>query len=133
MLKEKIEALTSEINNLTAATLDEIEAETLQLLRMVHFALWESDCYHNTLGRFDQYIYPYYEADLKAGRITEQQGFDLIEEFFLACNKDSDLYVGMQQGDNGQSIVLGGRDQEGNYRFNKVSEICLKASFMSVV
>ena len=103
--------------------------EALQLLRMVHFALWESDCYHNTLGRFDQYIYPYYEADLKAGRITEQQGFDLIEEFFLACNKDSDLYVGMQQGDNGQSIVLGGRDQEGNYRFNKVSEICLKASY----
>ena len=103
--------------------------EALQLLRMVHFALWESDCYHNTLGRFDQYVYPYYEADIKAGRITEKQGFDLIEEFFLACNKDSDLYVGMQQGDNGQSIVLGGRDQEGNYRFNKVSEICLKASY----
>ena len=103
--------------------------EALQLLRMVHFALWESDCYHNTLGRFDQYIYPYYEADIKAGRITEKQGFDLIEEFFLACNKDSDLYVGMQQGDNGQSIVLGGRDQEGNYLFNEVSRICLKASY----
>ena len=103
--------------------------EALQLLRMVHFALWESDCYHNTLGRFDQYIYPYYEADLKAGRITEKQGFDLIEEFFLSCNKDSDLYVGMQQGDNGQSIVLGGRDPEGNYLFNEVSRICLKASY----
>lgn len=103
--------------------------QALQLLRIVHFALWESDCYHNTLGRFDQYIYPYYKADKDAGRITDEQAFDLIEEFFLSCNKDSDLYIGMQQGDNGQSIVLGGHDQEGNYLFNEVSEMCMKASY----
>ena len=103
--------------------------EALQLLRMVHFSLWESDCYHNTLGRFDQYIYPYYKADIDAGRITEEEAFDLIEEFFLACNKDSDLYVGMQQGDNGQSLVLGGRAQDGRYLFNEVSRMCLRASY----
>lgn len=103
--------------------------QALQLLRIVHFALWESDCYHNTLGRFDQYIYPYYKADIDAGRITKEQAYDLIEEFFLTCNKDSDLYVGMQQGDNGQSIVLGGRNPEGEYLFNEVSEMCLKASY----
>lgn len=103
--------------------------EALQLLRIVHFALWESDCYHNTLGRFDQYIYPYYKADIASGRINEEEAFDLIEEFFLDCNKDSDLYVGMQQGDNGQSIVLGGRDENGEYLFNEVSRICLKASY----
>ncbi|MBO4476389.1 MAG: pyruvate formate-lyase [Bacteroidales bacterium] len=103
--------------------------QALQLLRMVHFALWESDCYHNTLGRFDQYIYPYYKADIDAGRITGEQAFDLVEEFFLACNKDSDLYIGMQQGDNGQSIVLGGRNQKGEYLFNEVSKMCLRASY----
>ena len=52
--------------------------QALQLLRIVHFALWESDCYHNTLGRFDQYIYPFYKADKEAGRITDEQAFDLI-------------------------------------------------------
>ena len=103
--------------------------EALQLLRIVHFALWESDCYHNTLGRFDQYIYPYYRSDIDAGRLTQEQAFDLIEEFFLTCNKDSDLYVGMQQGDNGQSIVLAGRDAKGNYLFNEVSQMCLRASY----
>lgn len=102
--------------------------EALQLLRIVHFALWESDCYHNTLGRFDQYIYPYYKASREAG-MSDEEAFDLIEEFFLTCNKDSDLYIGMQQGDNGQSIVLGGRDMEGNYLFNEVSRMCLKASY----
>jgi formate C-acetyltransferase len=103
--------------------------EALQLLRMVHFTLWESDCYHNTLGRFDQYIYPYYKSDLEKGVLTEEQAYELIMEFFLACNKDSDLYVGMQQGDNGQSLVLGGRDAEGNCLFNEVSRMCLKASY----
>ena len=103
--------------------------EALQLLRIVHFALWESDCYHNTLGRFDQYIYPYYKSDIEKGTLTEEQAYELIMEFFLACNKDSDLYVGMQQGDNGQSLVLGGRDAEGNCLFNEVSRMCLKASY----
>lgn len=103
--------------------------QALQLLRIVHYALWESDCYHNTLGRFDQYIYPYYKADREAGRITDDEAFDLIEEFFLSCNKDSDLYIGMQQGDNGQSIVLGGRNQKGEYLFNEVSRMCLRASY----
>ena len=103
--------------------------EALQLLRIVHFALWESDCYHNTLGRFDQYIYPYYKSDVESGRITDDEAYELITEFFLACNKDSDLYIGMQQGDNGQSLVLGGRDAEGNCLFNEVSRMCLKASY----
>ncbi|MBQ9548466.1 MAG: pyruvate formate-lyase [Bacteroidales bacterium] len=103
--------------------------QALQLLRMVHFTLWESDCYHNTLGRFDQYIYPFYEADLRAGRLDRDGAADLITEFFLTCNKDSDLYVGMQQGDNGQSIVLAGRDADGRYLFNEVSRICLEASY----
>ena len=119
-----------------AETLDAIHTkgattlrEALQLLRIVHFALWESDCYHNTLGRFDQYIYPYYKNDISNGRLTDEEAYEYIMEFFLACNKDSDLYVGMQQGDNGQSLVLGGKDAEGNCLFNEVSRMCLKASY----
>lgn len=103
--------------------------EALQLLRVLHFALWEAGNYHNTLGRFDQYIYPYYRKDVDNENLTKEEAFDLVEEFFLACNKDSDLYPGMQQGDNGQSIVLGGRNANGDCLFNELSELCLKASY----
>lgn len=103
--------------------------EALQLLRILHFSIWEASNYHNTLGRFDQYMYPYYIKDINEGVLTKEEAFDLLEEFFLMCNKDSDLYPGMQQGDNGQSIVLGGRDIQGKYLFNELSEMCLKASF----
>ena len=103
--------------------------EALQLLRVMHFCLWEAGHYHNTLGRFDQYIYIYYVRDIESGRLTREEAKELIEEFFLMCNKDSDLYPGMQQGDNGQSIVLAGRSADGKYLFNEVSKICLEASY----
>ena len=41
---------------------------------------------------------------------------------------DADVYEGIQQGDNGQSMVLGGLDKDGNDAFNDLSEICLTAS-----
>lgn len=102
--------------------------EALQLLRAVHYLLWISGVYHNTLGRFDQYMYPYMKSDLEKGVLTKEEAYDLVLEFFLACNRDSDLYPGMQQGDNGQSMVLGGRSPEGEYLFNDLSEMCLRAS-----
>ncbi len=103
--------------------------DALQLLRFIHFGLWESGCYHNTLGRFDQYMWPYYKGDIDSGRLTKDEAYELLLSFFLACNKDSDLYPGMQQGDNGQSLVLGGRDASGKTLFNELSSLCLDASY----
>ncbi len=102
--------------------------EALQFLRLVHYCLWCSFNYHNTLGRFDQYLYPYYQKDIAEGRLTDETALELIEEFFISCNKDSDLYTGMQQGDNGQSMVLGGLNPDGTESYNALSDLCLQAS-----
>jgi formate C-acetyltransferase len=102
--------------------------EALQFLRILHFVLWASGNYHNTLGRFDHYMWKYLKKDIEDKVLDYDSAFELLEEFFLSFNKDSDLYPGMQQGDNGQSMVLGGVDREGNDSFNLLSEMCLKAS-----
>lgn len=102
--------------------------EALQMFRILHYALWLEGDYHNTVGRFDQYIYPYFKRDMDAGVYTKETALDLLEDFFLSFNKDSDLYVGVQQGDNGQSMVLGGRLEDGSEGFNELSELCLLAS-----
>ncbi len=102
--------------------------EALQAFRIIHYSLWLEGNYHNTVGRFDKYVYPYLKADLERGAITEDEAYDLIVDFFLSFNKDSDTYVGVQQGDNGQSMVLGGMDENGNEVFNLLSKMCLKAS-----
>lgn len=102
--------------------------EALQMFRILHYTLWAEGEYHNTIGRFDQYIYPYYKKDLEEGIITREEAFELMEEFFITFNKDSDLYMGVQQGDNGQSMMLGGCNASGECCFNEVSEMCLEAS-----
>ena len=102
--------------------------EALQFFRIIHFTLWLEGNYHITVGRFDQYIYPYLKADMDKGILNEETALELLEDFFLSFNKDSDLYPGVQQGDNGQSMVLGGMDKDGNNAFNLLSSLCLKAS-----
>ncbi len=102
--------------------------EALQMFRILHYSLWLEGDYHNTVGRFDQYMYPYFKADMDKGLYDHDSALDLIEDFFLSFNKDSDLYVGVQQGDNGQSMVLGGRLADGTDGFNELSAICLEAS-----
>lgn len=102
--------------------------EALQFFRILHFFLWMEGCYHNTVGRFDQYMYPYFKKDLEAGLYTRKTALELLEDFFLSFNKDNDLYYGMQRGDNGQSMVLGGLTGDGCDGFNLLSELCLEAS-----
>ena len=102
--------------------------EALQFFRIIHYSLWLEGNYHNTVGRFDKDIYPYFKADMENGVYTRESALELIEDFFLNFNKDSDMYVGVQQGDNGQSMVLGGIDENGNEVFSELSELCLIAS-----
>ncbi len=102
--------------------------EALQFFRILHYSLWLEGDYHNTVGRFDQYMYPYFKADIDSGKLNEDSALELLEDFFISFNKDSDLYVGVQQGDNGQSMVLGGCDIDGNDCFNELSRLCLLAS-----
>ena len=101
--------------------------EALQSLRILHYAMWCEGEYHCGLGRIDQYLFPYYDADIKAGRLTDETALEELEEFFVACNRDSDLYIGIQQGDNGQSVMLGGVTRDGKPAFNALSRLCLKA------
>ena len=82
---------------------------------------------HLTLGLFDRYMYPYYCASVQAGESREDL-LDILEEFFVSINFDTDLYQGMQQGDNGQSMVLGGYDENGKDAYNELSGLCMKAS-----
>lgn len=122
-------------NQIVADTLSRVPArapesflEALQMFRILHYTMWCGRNYHNTVGRFDQYLYPYLKRDMERGLYDEESALELLEEFFLTFNRDSDLYPGMQQGDNGQSMVLGGLNPDGSDSYNLLSELCLKAS-----
>jgi len=91
-------------------------------LKFIHFTI---RCNRNilmTLGRFDKYMRPFYEADLARG-MTREELFEVVQEFFLSLNFDTDLYQGVRKGDNGQSLVLGGCGS-----FDDFSHLCMEAS-----
>ena len=96
-------------------------------IKFIQFTLRCNRNTHITLGGFDKYMLLYFEKDLERG-VSENELFEVLEDFFITLNIDSDTYFGVQQGDNGMSMVLGGRDIHGNDRYNRLSELCLKAS-----
>jgi formate C-acetyltransferase len=102
--------------------------EALQALRLLHASVWLCGHYHVGLGRFDQYMYPYLARDLSAGVLTTEQAEELLAEFFISLNRDSDLYPGVQQGDNGQSLMLGGVTHDGRPAANPLTVMALRVA-----
>ena len=103
--------------------------EALQSIRFISSMFNLADNYQFGFGRIDQYLYPLYKHDIEHNIITKEQARELLEEFFISLNKDTDLYRGVQQGDNGQSVMLGGcRPQDGSSAVNELTYMVLEVS-----
>ncbi|MCX7012554.1 MAG: hypothetical protein NTW86_08330, partial [Candidatus Sumerlaeota bacterium] len=70
-----------------------------------------------SFGRLDQYLYPFYEADLRAGRLTQDGALELIEDLFLKCYRTFDFH----------HTTLGGQKPDGSDATNELSSLCLDA------
>jgi pyruvate-formate lyase len=102
--------------------------QALQSLRLCQAVVWLGGNYHVGLGRFDQYMWPFLQSDLQAGTLTIESAEELLAEFFISLNKDSDLYPGVQQGDNGQSLTLGGVKPDGSTAVNELTRMVLRVA-----
>lgn len=56
--------------------------QALQMLRLLHFTMWCGNNYHNTLGRFDQYMLKYLRNDMNRCILDYDDALELVEEFF---------------------------------------------------
>jgi pyruvate-formate lyase len=102
--------------------------EALQSLRLLYAVVCMSGHYHVGLGRFDQFMFPYLEADLMSGKLDIPGAEELLTEFFISLNKDTDLYPGVQQGDNGQTLILGGVTPDGKDACNELTRMVLRVA-----
>ena len=109
--------------------------EALQSLWMTHMLIMTQESYPGpglSPGRVDQFLYPYYKADIEAGRMTKEQAFELVGCWFVKFNYAYDYQgrVGNNQGINssfGQLITLGGIDKDGNDASNELTWVFLDA------
>ena len=70
-------------------------------------------------GRVDQYLYPYYAADLAEGRITYEEALEAIEEYLVKLSSASFIQ---------NNITIGGLDKDGNDATNDMSYMILEAT-----
>ena len=60
--------------------------EALQSVWLVH-AILQSTLDYTSIGRVDQYLYPYYRRDIDAGRLTLSQAREMLGSFLVKFNE----------------------------------------------
>lgn len=77
----------------------------------------------STYGHLDRMLFPYYQADLAAGRITEDEAKRLLADllYYTAVRFDEDN--GYHE--TSTTIILGGCDREGQVVYNDVTRLLL--------
>jgi formate C-acetyltransferase len=85
------------------------------------------------LGRFDQYMYPYYSEDIKTGAVTSEKAQELIEALWIKLSEwvwaissnTAKFFAGYN---SFQNLTVGGRTRDGRDATNELSYMCLKAT-----
>ncbi|MHB1376640.1 MAG: pyruvate formate lyase family protein [Candidatus Humimicrobiaceae bacterium] len=99
--------------------------EALQMFWLTHEVLTaEFPSGSLSPGRFDQFMFPFYEKDLEKKQLTRSEAKELIEVIWIKFNVPhkqwKELYF--------QNITLGGQGAEGFDATNELSYICLEAT-----
>lgn len=98
----------------------------------------ESSGHSISPGRFDQYMSPYYEADIKAGRITGEKAQEIIDCIFVKLNdinkcRDAASAEGFAGYGMFQNMIVGGQDTNGRDATNELSYMVLEAAMHTML
>jgi pyruvate formate-lyase/glycerol dehydratase family glycyl radical enzyme len=107
--------------------------EALQAMQFVLVAAQIED-YESafSIGRLDQLLWPYYRADLEAGRLTEEQALELLQCFYIKVSHsiplfDADVSLAFAGMTAFVNAIVGGVDARGGDATNPVSYLAVEA------
>lgn len=81
----------------------------------------------NAYGQVDRDIEPFYQRDLKAGRITKEEAYFLIQCFLYKTDLHCHFNSERKNYDNGVSVMIGGCDTAGNPVYNEITDMIIDA------
>lgn len=108
--------------------------EALQFVYLYHSSIFmEQNAASYNLGRIDQYLYPYYKADLAAGRITPEKAQELLDCTWIKlaepCLFQDETTAEYANGYTMfQNVCAGGIDANGQDAVNDLSYMVIQAS-----
>lgn len=93
----------------------------------------ESNAHANGMGRFDNYVYPYYKMDKDSGNITREEAVELLQCLYIKVSDIiklrgeyySKAFAGFSMW---QTIMLGGQTADGRDASNELSYLMLEAA-----
>lgn len=93
----------------------------------------ESSGHSISPGRFDQYMYPYFQADLEKGMVTREAAQELIDCIWVKLNdlnkvRDEASAEGFAGYSLFQNLIVGGQNKDGMDVTNDLSFMCVSAS-----
>ena len=106
--------------------------EAIQCVWFLHLIIQiESNGHSVSLGRLDQYLYPYFEKDLKSGFLTEEKACELLENLWIklySINKirpwsNTKFSAGSPMYEN---VTIAGQTVDGEDAVNDLSYLIVK-------
>lgn len=85
----------------------------------------------NTFGRLDRDLIAFYRNDIAAGRLTENEAYNLIAHFLLIwdCHYDHDMIMEWYADHELENTyTLGGCDENGEPLYNEITKLFLRAN-----
>jgi formate C-acetyltransferase len=95
--------------------------EALQFMWLMHELIEMEGEFVRSMGQFDRTLYPYYRADIEAGRLTREQAKELIKFFWFKW------YARTQGRENGKNFCFGGQYADGTEITNELTFLALEA------
>lgn len=95
--------------------------QALQFAWLMHELIEMEGELVRSMGHFDRTLYPYYRADVEAGRLTPAQAVELIKFLWFS-------YHARTRGHhNGKNFLFGGQRADGSDASNELTELALQA------
>jgi len=80
----------------------------------------------HAFGSLDRLIYPFYQQDLQAGRITPEEAEFLVHCFLFKTDAHIHYSEDRKNFDNGVTVMIGGCDLDGNPVYNEITDMILR-------
>lgn len=107
--------------------------EAVELVYLTHLLMMiESNGHSFSFGRFDQYVWSYYEKDIQEKKISKEKALEIITHFFIMTNSLNKIRPWDHTQYSGgyplySNLMVGGMKPDGSDGTNDLSYLCLEA------
>ncbi len=101
--------------------------DAIQRMLFINQIFWQTDHRLIGLGAWDSLLFPYYEKDVREGRLTKEKVLSILKELYFVLHNNYAFKSNVLMGDTGQIFVLGKSDEDGNYMCNELTYLFIKA------